>query len=297
MDARNFSRGHIGDFDGLVTANQAMLQLIDKAKKVAVSDLPVLLVGAKGVGKMSLAASIHSHSLFKEGDFYVLEAEDCDENILSEKIKNVPFGTFVITDVDQLDLQSQHALLECMGRRQDHAKMRYIFTSTVSLSHLVKVGKFLEKLYVQLSQVNLEIPPLHKRREDIGLLIQYFIGEYNGEFNKKVECVSNVALSYLISYTWPGNIEELRSVVKTAVALSERTVLWLEDIPLKITLTNDAMCKSDDQSHLSLKHMEKEHIDRVLQMFSWNKSKAAKALKISRPRLDRKIQEFHLKKS
>ncbi len=296
MEPLCFSRDHISSFDGLMTANQKVLQIIDKAKQVAVSDLPVLIVGEKGTGKMSFATSIHSHSSYKEGAFLVLESKDLDENLLQESISDCGQGTCVIKDVSLLNLASQNELLMLLYQSMQDRAVRFVVTSVVPLGHLVKTGQFLKNLFILLSQVTLELPSLHKRRDDIALLIQYFIGEYNAEFNRQVECVSNVALSYLIGYAWPGNVEELRSVVKKAVALSERNILWLEDISLKITLTNEAMLKGDASSHLSLKYLEKEHIEKVLQIFRWNKSKAAKALKISRPRLDRKIQEYQLKK-
>jgi DNA-binding NtrC family response regulator len=289
-------RERLFDFDSLVTVNKEFLEVIHKSKKISMSDIPVLLVGESGTGKSCLALAIHAHSRQKEGAFIEVNGSDCSLNILEEYIKKASLGTLVIDNIDHLGAEEQHVLFEAICNVEERREMRTIATCLNGLGNKVKQGSFREDLFAILNQVSLTLPSLFYRKEDIALLIQYYIGEYNIQFQKHVECMSNVALSYLINYEWPGNVSELRSVLKRAVVLAERNILWLEDIPLKITLTNESLLNGDQKDLLSLKYMEKEHITKVLYLAQWNKSKAALFLKISRPRLERKIQEFQLKK-
>lgn len=296
MDKNEEIRSKEFNFDSLVTANQDFLEIIDRVKKMALSDLPVCLTGEAGTGKSALAMSIHSHSHRSSASCEVVDCVNLSSENLSAAIKEAEGGTLILDQVHMLDWDEQGKLLKmCQNENQDLIP-RLLALSTENLPLCVKKGNFREDLYARMSQLNVVLPPLSQRKEDVALLIQYFIGEFNAQFQKQVECVSNVALSYLINYDWPGNVDELRAVVKTAVALSERNILWLEDVPLKITLTNESLMGDDNKDAFSLKHMEKEHISKVLKMCRWNKSKASNLLKVSRPRLDRKIKEFQLKK-
>ena len=153
-------------------------------------------------------------------------------------------------------------------------------------------------LYYRIREILLHIPPLRARGEDIALLANNFLSSFSKDFGKKIKGISNVAMNYLVKHEWPGNIRELRNIIRTAVALNDKDMIWLEDIPIRTEFStgpdDEAKATSNFES-LSLMEIEKIHIDRVLKFCGWNKSKAASILKISRPRLHRKIKEYSLR--
>ncbi|MBU0650899.1 sigma 54-interacting transcriptional regulator, partial [bacterium] len=182
------------------------------------------------------------------------------------------------------------------GNKLISVDVRIIAASNCDLRKEIEKGNFRQDLFYRLNVVPIHIPPLRERKEDIVLLIDHCINKFNREFGKDIEGMSKVGLSYLLNYDWPGNIRELENIIKAAVALSEKPLIWLEDIPFKISLTGKTAIENTIKADYSLNQAEKEHILRVLNMCRWNKSKTAKLLKISRPRLDRKIEEYKLKK-
>jgi len=311
----------------IITSNDKVKRIIEQAKKVATSDINILITGENGVGKNVFANAIHNYSKRKDGPLISINCAAIPDNMLElelfgcdkgdgkqryiGKFEQAFKGTLVLDEIGEMPLVSQGKIVKVIeekrmqrigGNEMINIDVRIIATTSKDILKLVNDGKIREDFYFRLNEISFMVPPLRDRKEDIPLLINHFIKEFNQEFNKKVESISHVALTYLLNYEWPGNIRELRNLIRTAMALSEKNQLWLEDIPLKISISGHKSVETEDNkdskqlSVYSLKHAEKEHILKILNMNKWNKSKSAKLLGISRPRLDRKMQEFGLKK-
>jgi transcriptional regulator with PAS, ATPase and Fis domain len=299
-------------FDDFITSSGEMKNKIEQMKKVAVSDITVLLLGEPGTGKNILAHAMHNYSKRKDSVFVSLNCKTMDDEELEEalfgekgKLQLAAEGTLFIDEIGAMSNKIQKKLLGVIEAKEAMAKgetpdldvnARIIVSSSDELKDLLKENKLEQSLFFRLNEVSFKITPLKERKDDINLLIRYFLDEFNIEFNKQVSKLSNIAMSYLLNYDWPGNVRELRSMLRTAVAFSDKSTLWFEDIPFKITITNENLFDIHSARTFTLKQAEKDHVFKVLNMCKWNKSKTAKLLNISRPRLDRKIYEYRLKK-
>jgi two-component system, NtrC family, response regulator AtoC len=314
------------DFNHILTANEKLLSVIKVAKKIAGSDISVLITGENGTGKNLLSMAIHDNSPRKNGPFVAVNCSAIPESLLESelfghdkgaftgayakrkgKFELAHKGTLFLDEIGDMNLSAQAKILQAIEARQFirvggeevvNVDVRVISATNQNLIEKVEKNEFRMDLYYRIREITLEIPPLRERREDIPLLIDNFIKQFSKDFGKKIKGMSNVALNFLVNHDWKGNIRELRNVVRTAVALSEKDMIWLEDIPLRLELGNDKNTPEQILSieSFSLTEMEKSHIIKTLQHCRWNKSKASKLLQISRPRLNRKILEYDLKK-
>lgn len=309
-------------FDGIVTSSRGMLKLLETAREIALSDMAVLLTGESGTGKELVARAIHNGSLRKGGPFVVVNCAGIPDTLLESelfghekgaftdavsqrkgKFELAQNGTLFLDEIGDMSAMAQPKILRAVeqkrfervgGQEAIAVNCRIIAATNKNLQENIKDGKFREDLYYRLREGVLNLPPLRERKEDIPLLVSVFIKEFNREFHKSVEGVSNVTLSYLMKYDWPGNIRELKSIVKIGMALVERDRVWLEDLPFKIELISGQPLDSPAED-LSLEKMEREHILKILNHTRWNKLEAARLLGISRPTLDRKIKRYNFK--
>jgi len=210
-------------------------------------------------------------------------------------------GTLFLDEIGDMNIQAQAKLLRIIeegrfeqvgGEKTIEVDNRIITATNRNLLKNVKDGTFRDDLYYRLDEVKMEMPPLRERKDDISMLIDYFIGIFNKDFDKKVRGISDTALNYLLKHDWPGNVRELRNVVKRAIALMETDTIWLEHLPVEIKIHTEEVMITNHE--LSLDEVEARHIESVLKGANWNKSKAARTLGISRHRLDRKISRYSL---
>jgi transcriptional regulator with PAS, ATPase and Fis domain len=308
-------------FNLFVTCCEAMLSLIETAQKASQSDVSVLLTGESGTGKELIARAIHTNSTRKNGPFVVVNCAGMPDTLLESelfghekgaytdadarvkgKFELANEGTLFLDEIGDLSVAAQAKVLRAVeekkfervgGEEPITVNCRIISATNKDLFKQVQEGKFREDLFYRINEVHLKLPSLRERKQDIPKLIDHFIQEFNQQFNKNVKGVSKVTLAYLMGHNWPGNIRELKSIIKASIALVKRDMIWLEDLPFKIVLMDEESIHSSDQD-LSLKFAEKEHIVKVLNYAKWNKAKAADLLKISRPTLDKKIHSYHL---
>ncbi len=313
-------------FDQILTKNEKLLSVIGVAKKIAPSDIALLITGENGTGKNLLATAIHYSSARKSGPFVSVNCSAIPDSLLESelfghdkgaftgayanrkgKFEMAHKGTLFLDEIGDMHLEAQAKILQALetkqfirvgGQEVVSVDVRIITATNQNLIAKVENNQFRMDLYYRIREMSLQIPPLRERREDIPLLIDAFMKQFTKDFGKKINGISNVALNFLVNYEWRGNIRELRNVIRTAVALCEKDMIWIEDIPIKMELGNEPASGGNGMSleSFSLKDMEKAHIVRTLQHCRWNKSKAADLLEVSRPRLDRKIQEYNLKK-
>ena len=298
-----------------------MLRVIDVAKKISQSETSILLLGESGTGKEVVARAIHNNSFLREGPFVVVNCAGMPDTLIESELfgyekgaftdavgrKKGKFeladgGTLFLDEIGDLSLFAQPKTLRAVeekkftrlgGEEPISVNFRIIAATNKDLFKEVKEGRFREDLYYRLCEIRLDLPSLKERKADIPLLVEYFIKQFNQQFNKNIKGASNVVLSYLMKYNWPGNVRELKSIMKIGVSLVGRDTIWLEDLPFKIQLAGEESVTLEE-TDFPLGRIEKKHIGMVLNYTGGNKAKAAELLKISRPTLDRKIKKYNL---
>lgn len=309
----------------IIGKSKAMYEVFELIEKISRSDVTALLTGESGTGKELVAHEIHKKSLRCNGPFIVVNCVAIPEGLLeselfgyergaftgADKSKKGKFelsdkGTLFLDEIGDMPLTAQAKILRIIeegefesvgGIKTIQIDNRIIVASNKNLLKKVELGEFRDDLYYRLNEVKINLPSLREKKEDIPVLIDYFIQNFNHHFGKKVKGISDTALSYLMRHNWPGNARELRNVIKRAVVLIDTDTIWLEHLPVEVKICPVGEKISPPTEIMSLKDMEMQYIEKILQNIGWNKSKAARILEISRHRLDRKISAYNLKPS
>ena len=304
-------------------------QVLKQIEIVAPTNMTVVIQGASGTGKELIAQLIQQKSLRKDKSFVAIDCGAIPETLMeselfgyekgaftgAENLKEGKFeqahgGTLFLDEIANLPYGMQAKLLRVLqerkiarlgGKREIKVDVRILVATKTDLLEAVRQGTFREDLFHRLNEFFIELPGLCERKEDIPILAKYFLEEANLELNKKIRAVSAEAMKILFNYPWPGNIRELKNVIKKAVLVADSEVIGLEHI-----LLNHSGCPKElgFNDHLeegkSLKEIthdvtnkvEREIIQQALVKAGGNKSKAAKLLKIDRASLYSKIKEF-----
>lgn len=321
VDLEKHFSGEVVTFGDIITRNPRMISCIRTAELAAKADVTVLILGENGVGKDLMAQAIHRSSSRRNGPYIAVNCSALSETLLESelfghekgaftsadrrrkgKFELADKGTLFLDEIGDMSLSAQAKILRAVehhefqrigGEETVKTNARIIAASNKNLAYLVANNKFREDLYYRLNEVCIEIPPLRGRKEDIPLLIKVFIDGFNKEFDKEVRGISDVALRYLMDHDWPGNIRELRSVIKRGMLITKRDVLWMEDLSFKVELPVENL-EYLGRKDLSLESMEREHIIKVLKLTKGIKKKACELLKISRSTLDKKIEKYNI---
>ncbi|HBB27791.1 MAG TPA: hypothetical protein DC000_00800 [Clostridiales bacterium] len=220
-------------------------------------------------------------------------------------------GTLLLDEINSMDLELQAKLLRVLqtgeimrvgGNRTIKLDVRVVATSNVDPLEAVNSGLIRQDLYYRLNVISLNIPPLRNRREDIEILLNYFINMYNRMLNKNVIDISDSSKKYLVSYDWPGNIRELRYTVENIMNFIEKNTIELDNLPDNIKNYN---CNDIDKSKKddlviyplkdTLKQVEIDMIKKALAVTNGNQARAAKLLEIPRQTLFNKILKYDIK--
>ncbi len=302
----------IGQDESLITKNTIFKRILEKAKTVSEYPVNVLIEGETGTGKSLLAKYIHYNSPRRNGPFVKVNCAAIPENLLEAElfgyvrgaftgaIKDKPGkvelaneGTLFLDEIGDMPIYLQAKILslvqsgefERLGdTKVRRANIRIIAATNKNLRELIKKGEFREDLYYRLNVVNLKLPPLRERKEDIPLLIKHFSEKYARLYNKKFRGFTPEAIKRLLNYSFPGNIRELENIVERALITCEGQYVREEDI---IDYLDESVnCKNtlDD----------KERILQVLKQTGFNKTLAAKILGMHRTTLWRKLREIGL---
>ena len=307
-------------FGQIITRNPRMIGCIHTAELAArAADVTVLLLGENGTGKDVMAEAIHQASPRRNGAYVAINCSALSETLLESELFGHEKGAFTSADrrrkgkfeladngslfldeIGDMSVSAQAKILRAVehheferigGEQSVRSHARIIAATNQVLSELVSQRKFREYLYYRLNEVCIELPPLRERKDDIPLFVSVFIDEFNREFDKKVKGVSDVAMKYLMQHNWPGNIRELKSVIKRGMLVTRREQIWLEDLSFQVELPVEEIEYLGNRD-LSLDAMEKEHIQRVLQLSKGIKKQACKLLRISRSTLDKKLAKY-----
>ncbi len=308
------------DYTHIITNNQQMQEILLLIDMVADSRSTVLIQGENGTGKELIAKAIHFNSSRASGPFIAVPCAGLPESLLeielfgqekvnlteAEPIKKGKFeladgATLFLDEVGALSPRLQNALLRVLqerefmrvgGKKFIHTDIRVISATSRNLLKGVQEGWFRDDLYYRINVINIKLPPLRERKEDIPLLVEHFISKYDVLDSRKVKGVSEDALGFLMEYNWPGNIRELESIVEQAMLVNKTGVITPADLPSRMTLSADVY--NDSADSLSLYAIERRHIEYVLKKHNWNIKKTAESLRIDRTTLYAKIKKFNL---
>jgi len=308
--------------DSFIGSSEPVNEVKKLIRLVAPSDVPVLVLGETGTGKELVARAIHAMSPRSAHQFVAVNSSALQESLLeselfgykkgaftgaqSDKIGLLELadkGTFFIDEIGDMGMAIQAKFLRTLetgifrrlgDTRESKVDVRFIFATNKSLEHEVKEKRFRKDLFFRLNTFIITLPALRERKDDIGLLTDYFLGKFSRGAARKL--LSREAMDVLKGYRWPGNVRELANVMERAVLLSAaRGTILSEDMPQSMmegrVLERDLDRLDLSADELTLQRIEQEHIERVLALAKGNKSKAARMLGISRRKLYLKTQE------
>ncbi|HHZ01726.1 MAG TPA: sigma-54-dependent Fis family transcriptional regulator [Tissierellia bacterium] len=311
------------NYDGVIAKSEAMGKIIDMVNRVAKSKANILLTGESGVGKDVIANLIHRKSNRSHNKIVVINCGAIPENLIeaelfgyekgsftgAERTNRGKFeladkGTLFLDEIGELPLHAQVKFLRVLQEKQLYrigseksidVDVRIIAATNKNLIDEVNKGTFREDLYYRLNVVNIEIPPLRERKEDIPVLAEYFLMEFSKEYNKKVKYIEVEALNYLMNYDWKGNVRELRNVIERSVLMADEKdeLLFKEYLPKEITGL-DSMEEIEDKNEKTLADYEKLIIENTLRRYGGNKTKTAEVLGIKRQTLYNKLKEYNI---
>ncbi|MGE5430333.1 MAG: sigma-54-dependent transcriptional regulator [Syntrophomonadaceae bacterium] len=305
--------------NNIVGKTSEMKEVYKKIGQVSSSKVTVLISGESGTGKELVARSVHYMGITKSYPFVAVNCTALSESLLESELfghvkgsftgamrdKKGKFelageGTIFLDEISEVSPQLQVKLLRVLQAREFERvggelsipmKARIIAATNKDLTALVNEGKFREDLYYRLKVVDIEIPPLRKRAEDIPLLVNHFLGKINAELHKNVNKVPEDVMEMLKHHEWTGNVRELENTLMQAVVLTQGDVLLRENVLIGKSENAPRDGYSDT---LSLAEVEKIHIKRVLSANNWNKQRTAEVLQISVPTLYSKIDQYKI---
>mgnify|MGYP000191580242 CR=1 FL=1 len=300
-----------GDMIGASEKINEIFQIIDRVKNNKVT---VSVKGESGTGKELVARAIHYEGKFAKEPYIAVNCGAIPENLLESELfgyvkgaftgaesnRNGFFqaangGTIFLDEIGNASLNVQSKLLRALQEKEvvkvgaqkaEKVDVRIIAATNNNLKEMIQKGTFREDLFYRLTVVEIEVPPLRERKDDISMLVEKFLFKYGIEYKDRFVKISPKALDVLKRYNWPGNIRELENIIQRAVIMCDR-IVEVEHLPDSLKYNVDF----SEEGLMSLKEMEKRHIQHVLNATNNNKTKAAKILQIDRKTLREKLKE------
>ncbi len=303
-----------------VGKSRAYRELLSYIKKVAPTDSSVLITGESGTGKELVARLIWKHSARASGPFLALNCATLSENLMESElfghekgaftsafkikyglVEAADRGTLFLDEIAEMPQQLQAKLLRFLdsgefrrvgGTKNLRVDVRIIAATNKNLEESIKEGSFRNDLYYRLNVINIHIPPLRERTEDIEPLVRHFIKKYNYRFSRSVREIDRAAVKLLKKYKWPGNVRELENVIERAIILCDSERIERQHLTLPCASVYD----DNEPESLRLSDIEKRHIIRVLEQTGWNQSKTSRLLGIDRKTLYLKIKRYGIER-
>ncbi|GMR22027.1 MAG: sigma-54 dependent transcriptional regulator [Acidobacteriota bacterium] len=306
--------------DNIVGRTSEMRDVFKTIGMLSRSTTTVLIRGESGTGKELVARAIHYNSINREEPFVAVNCTALAEGVLESelfghvrgaftgavrdnrgKIEIAQKGTLFLDEIGDISPNLQSKLLRVVENREfarvgdektQRTEARIVAATNRDLEEHVRQGSFREDLYYRLKVVEIKLPALRERREDIPDLVAYLLEKINRQLHTNVGKVPDSVMKMLVNYDWKGNIRELENALTRAVTLAHGDVLLPEHLPLLRSTGSGAGLITEELT--SLKEMEHRYIDHVLKQTRWNKSRTSEILGITRPTLDKKIKDYAL---
>jgi DNA-binding NtrC family response regulator len=314
------------NFENIVGKSEPMLKIFDLVAQVANSRSTVLLQGESGTGKEIIAKALHLNSPRHDRPFVPVNTGSMPTDLLESTLfghvkgaftsaiasKKGLFeiadrGTLFLDEIATMSLETQAKILRVLqdrrfmhlgGVQEIQVDVRIIAATNVDLRTLVREGRFREDLFYRLNVITIELPPLRQRREDIPLLVHFFLKKYAEENDRPVRRITPEALRPLMSYSWPGNVRELENVIERAVVLSSGTDITIDLLPDNLLGRGSSLTLHDPPTDASLfeivEDVERRIISDMLEKCNWNQTEAAERFKVPLSTLNQKIRRLNI---
>lgn len=322
-ELKNLS-AHLNDFfkyENIVGRNKEIKQIISVLESVSQTDTTVLITGESGTGKELAARAIHLNSSRKTGPFIAVNCSAFVESLIESelfghekgaftgaiktkigKFELAQGGTLFLDEIGDLSIAVQTKLLRVLetrefervgGNKTIKMDARIIAATNKNLIDEIAAGRFREDLFYRINVINIHLPPLRERMDDLPLIINHFIELFNKKFNKNIKQFSSSAFDILMEYNWPGNIRELENVIEHCFVICTGDIIQVECLPKRLREQKfKSAIPSNSNSKKSFKDAEKELIISVLEKNNHNRTKAAKELNINQSTLWRKMKKL-----
>jgi DNA-binding NtrC family response regulator len=301
--------------DDLIGGSETMIKVLKEVERVARSNSPVIITGESGTGKELIAKAIHSNSRRKFSPLVSVHCGALTESLLESELfghekgaftgamynrkgrfEMADGGTIFLDEIATISQKMQIELLRVLetktflrvgGNKEITSDFRVICASNKDLKKMVEDGTFREDLFYRLNVVNIKIPPLRERVQDIPMLVDHFIHKYCTSMSRNIMTIDPAALKRLEQYDFPGNVRELENMIERAIVVGNEKEIRLKDFPFEKEITTTAF--------KSLEDLEKQYILQVLNKYDWNITRSAKVIKVDRVTLYNKIKKYDLK--
>jgi transcriptional regulator with PAS, ATPase and Fis domain len=295
-------------FEGIIGRSPAMLETFAKIRRVAPHFQTLLVTGSTGTGKELVARALQRLSPAAAGPFAVCNCSAIVETLVESELfgyvrgaftganqdkvglfESANGGTVFLDEIGELPLPAQAKLLRVLQQREVQrvgspktraVDVRVVGATNRDLRELVAKGRFREDLYYRLSMIELHLPALAERREDLPLLQKYFVERFARQYGKDIKGITRRAQQQLARHTWPGNVRELENVIGNAAMMAQGSTIDLADLPESVR--NPAEPHKSEDDLLSLEEVQNRHLRRVLELVGGNKVRAAEVLGVSR---------------
>ncbi len=312
-------------FEGIVGSSQSIRKVVGTLRQFAPSSIPVLVTGESGTGKELVAQALHNNSPRAKQHFVPLNCAGLSESILEDELfghvkgaftgadrdrqgrfEYADHGTLFLDEVGDMPLIMQAKLLRVLesgevvrlgSNEARHVDVRLISATNHDLQQMVKEGKFREDLFFRIAGVQIHLPAIRERREDIPLLARHFAQRFAAQGDKPAPEFSSDTMTLLMRYNWPGNVRQLMSVVQNMIVVADGDKLEPRHVSPQIAESSPSSgdLGADSLTGLSLDQIEKQAIRNALRLHNGNREQAAKVLGIGERTLYRKLKEYGLK--
>jgi len=314
------------NFENIVGKSEPMLKIFDLVAQVAPSRSTILLQGESGTGKELIAKAIHTNSPRRDRPFVPVNTGSMPPDLLESTLfghlkgaftsaiasKKGLFevadrGTLFLDEIGTMGLDTQSKILRVLqdkkfmhlgGVQEVQVDVRIIAATNVDLRQMVREGKFREDLFYRLNVITIDLPPLRQRREDIPLLVNFFLEKYSMENQRPVRRITTEALRPMVAYSWPGNVRELENVVERAVVLSSGNEIGPDLLPDHIAGRGSTLPLLDHRGDSSLfdimEDCERHIIVDMLEKCNWNQTEAAERFRVPLSTLNQKIKRLNI---
>ena len=307
-------------FSSMIGKAHNMEQVFDLIDTVADSRATILVTGESGTGKELVARALHYNSPRQNAPFIRLNCAALPKDLMESELfghekgaftgaikqtrgrfEMADGGTLLLDEISEIDPSLQAKLLRVLQEREFErigstqtikVDVRIIATTNRDLQKEIEAGNFREDLFYRLNVIEISMPPLRERKEDIPALVQHFIAQYNAENDKNIESISDEALEILMRYDWRGNIRELENYIERAVVVSRGPVLGAVDFPQKLTAGPSGRDDQGIHIGMTVHEMERRLIMKTLEGCKGNRTEAATMLEISTRTLRNKLHEY-----